>query len=340
MGGGSWTSSTYEARASHKSATGKSTFDYHDTTSRAPSSSWKVHETLDPKMTNKNGAHTGMTTREALDSDEHPSSKGVAVVLDVTGSNVDQARIIHGKLPELLGVILRKGYLADPQILFAAVGDATCDRVPLQVGQFESDNRMDEHLENFFLEGNGGGQMTESYELGAYFLARHTYMDCVEKRGERGYAFFIGDEMAYPRVDPRQVKDLIGDDLAEPVTTEAIFAELQRSFDVYFIVPLNASHGRDPSVADYWRGLLGQNVITLDDSAAICETIALTIGLGEGTVDLDEGAEHLREAGASEAAIRSASTALARVGSGAVAPATASGALPDVPGDSGGVDRL
>ena len=34
----------------------------------------------------------------------------------------------------------------DPQILFGAIGDATCDRVPLQIGQFESDNRMDDDL--------------------------------------------------------------------------------------------------------------------------------------------------------------------------------------------------
>ena len=83
--------------------------------------------------------------------------------------------------------------------MFAAVGDATCDRVPLQVGQFESDNRMDENLENMILEGGGGGQKTESYELALYFMARHTAIDCYAKRGRRGYLFVIGDEMAYPQ---------------------------------------------------------------------------------------------------------------------------------------------
>ena len=77
---------------------------------------------------------------------------------------------------------------------FGAVLDATCDRVPLQVGQFESDNRMDEHLGNMVLEGGGGGQMTESYELAMYFMARHTAIDCHEKRRRRGYLFIIGDE--------------------------------------------------------------------------------------------------------------------------------------------------
>ena len=58
--------------------------------------------------------------------------------------------------------------------MFGAIGDATCDRVPLQVGQFESDNRMDDDLGRIVLEGGGGGQQTESYELAMYFMARHT----------------------------------------------------------------------------------------------------------------------------------------------------------------------
>ena len=41
--------------------------------------------------------------------------------------------------------------------------------------------------------------MTESYELAMYFMARHTALDCHEKRGKRGYLFIIGDEMAYPQ---------------------------------------------------------------------------------------------------------------------------------------------
>src|SRR6185503_20576209 len=126
---------------------------------------------------------------------------------------------------------------------FGAIGDATCDRVPLQVGQFESDNRMDEDLARIVLEGGGGGQKTESYELAMYFIARHTALDSVAKRGRRGYLFLIGDEMPYPRVSPREVKKVIGDDLGEPIGTEQIIAELRRSFDVYYLIPAAAGWG-------------------------------------------------------------------------------------------------
>lgn len=35
------------------------------------------------------------------------------------------------------------------------------------------------------------GREKESYELAAYFLARHTATDAWEKRGQRGYVFII-----------------------------------------------------------------------------------------------------------------------------------------------------
>jgi hypothetical protein len=46
-----------------------------------------------------------------------------------------------------------------------------------------------------------------------------------------------------------------------------------------------------------WRDLLGQNVIELADLDAVCETIALTIGLGEDAIDLDEGVADLGDVG-------------------------------------------
>ena len=127
------------------------------------------------------------------------------MLFDVTGSMRGVPRALQAKLPQLLGLLLRKGYVAHPQIMFGAIGDATCDRAPLQVGQFESDNRMDDDLGRILLEGGGGGQKTESYELAMYFMARHTATDCFGERGRRGYLFIIGDEMAYPRVKPGEV---------------------------------------------------------------------------------------------------------------------------------------
>lgn len=282
MGSGVWSTDVYDAARSYRAATGASAFAYTESGAAA------VHPALDPR---------GVAFRESRDSDEHPESLAIAVLFDVTGSMGTVPRTLQTKLPSLLGLLLRKGYAAHPQIMFGAVGDATCDGAPLQIGQFESDNRMDDDLGRILLEGGGGGQMSESYELAMYFMARHTSIDCFEKRGRRGYLFMIGDEFAYPRVDRRLVAKVIGDDLAEDIAVEDIVAELRRMYEVYFIIPEGGYHSGDTRLRDFWRRLLGQHVLFLDDLDAVCETIAVTVGLSEEAISLAEGLEHLAEVG-------------------------------------------
>src|SRR4029453_2003836 len=154
MGSGRWSTDVYDAAARVRAATGTSAFAYSDGGAR------RVHDALNP---------FGVDMRESRDSDEHPQSLAIAVLFDVTGSMRRVPRVLQTKLPGLLGLVLRKDYVAHPHIMFGAIGDATCDRVPLQVGQYESDNRMDEDLGRIVLEGGGGGQLTESYELAMYF---------------------------------------------------------------------------------------------------------------------------------------------------------------------------
>ena len=304
MGSGRWSTSVYDENSRLKAAAGKSAFDYSDVMHRSNRSTWHVHKSLDPK---------GCKFRESRDSTEHPQSTAIAVMFDVTGSMGGIPVTLQTKLPELLGLLLRKGYVADPQILFGAIGDATCDQIPLQVGQFESDNRMDENLENFFLEGGGGGQQTESYELAMYFIARHTDIDCWNKRGHKGYLFIIGDEMAYPSVKKGEVRDHIGDGMEREISTAEIVRELKQRYHVFYILPKAASNGGDRTILGFWRKLLGQNVLELEDPEAVCETIALTIGMMEGTIDLHMGAEDLREFGTADRTLQVVTTALASI---------------------------
>lgn len=308
MGSGNWSTNVYDAAQSYNASVGRGAFDYSDRAhAGTPRSEWKAHTDLDPY---------GITVRESRDSDEHPTSLAISVLFDVTGSMRGVPVTLQTKLPELFGLLLRKGYVDHPQILFGAIGDATCDRVPLQVGQFESDNRMDDQLGNILLEGGGGGQKTESYELALYFMARHTEMDCFEKRGKKGYLFIIGDEMPYNRVKRREVEAVIGDKLGEDIPIASIVAELQRKFEVYYILPAGSSYVGDTEVLGAWRDLLRQNVIELDDLDAVCETIALTIGLAEDAIDLDEGLGHLKDVGSDASQVGSVSRALSSYAEG------------------------
>ncbi|NMO00343.1 hypothetical protein HH308_03840 [Gordonia sp. TBRC 11910] len=285
MGYGYWDDDTYKAAATFRKARGDDDFGYSDATMNKSRDEWKAHPTLDPKG----------VVRESRDSDGHPTSLPIAVLFDVTGSMGVVPRIMQSKLAKLHGLLQRKGYADDPQIMFGGIGDADSDRVPLQIGQFESGNAMDEQLRNIFLEGMGGGQKSESYELAAYFMARHIVTDAWDKRGQKGYLFIIGDELNKSRLSAKAVRVVIGDDVPQDVSVESVYRELQRKWNVYFVLPNQSYYYDDSEIADHWRGLLGERLLMLDDPAAVCELIALTVGIGEDRVDLDAGLADLRD---------------------------------------------
>jgi hypothetical protein len=331
MGSGRWSTDVYEEMEKERARRGDSAFAHYDRAVKT--GKLEVHETLNLY---------GVAMRESRDSAEHPESNAIMVMLDVTGSMNSIPRRVQEKLPQLLGLLLYKNYIAHPQILFGAVGDATCDKVPLQVGQFESDNRMDAHLQNLILEGGGGGQMTESYELALYVAARHTAIDCYEKRGKRGYLFLIGDELAYPNVKEKEVKRLIGDGLKGDLPLAAIAREAKQKYNVFYIIPAGASHSADPKLLQFWRDLLGgENIILLDNPDDVSETIALTIGMAEGTIGLDDGIADLRAVGASAEALSTVSKALATLpGARGGGRAVVKGELDDAGGSGGTSKRL
>ena len=282
MGSGLWSPDTYHDRATARARDGKDTFDYSGRAIR--SGDLRAHQTLEPR---------GLGIRESRDSEEHPESNAVIISLDVTGSMGAVVRGIHADLPRLHELILGHHYLPHPQILFGAVGDATCDRVPLQVGQFESDNRMDQHLENMVLEGGGGGQKTESYELMLYVAARHTAIDCWEKRRRKGYLFMIGDEMAYGAVKAHEVRNVLGGGGPQnDLPLARVIAEVKERYHLYYVIPGGASNGRDREVLAFWNRHVGPDrVIKLDSPDETSERIALTIGTNEGAIPAGEGAE-------------------------------------------------
>jgi hypothetical protein len=191
-------------------------------------------------------------------------------------------RILQQNLPKLMGLLVRKGYLAHPQILIGAIGDATCDTAPLQVGQFETTAElMDRWLTSSYLEGGGGGSGQESYELALYFLAQHTEMDCMVKRRKRGYLFMTGDELPYPALSRHIVDTVLGDRLDEDLKAEEIVAELQKSYVPFFVIP---DRNRAKKIERRWRDLLGDHVLCMEDPLDVCYVTAGAMLLCEGRV--------------------------------------------------------
>jgi hypothetical protein len=231
----------------------------------------QCHPLMNPK---------GVRLRESRDGSDHPQSLGIVFALDVTGSMGEIPKLMaNQQLPTFMKILI-DCQIRDPQILFMAIGDAVSDAAPLQVGQFESTAElMDQWLTWSYLEGGGGGTGQESYELGLYFLAMHTEMDCMVKRKKRGYLFMTGDEIPYPTLSKHVVEAVIGDNLDEDLTCEEIVAELQKSYVPFFIIP-------DPARAKRcerrWRDLLGDNVICLEAPVDVCYVTAGAMLLNEG----------------------------------------------------------
>lgn len=300
MGYSNWSDQAYRSRQNYRKANNKSAFTY-DQHVRS-TGQVKVHEQMNPYG----------VVRESRDSEQHPHSVAIGVVFDVTGSMGVVPRVLQTKLGALMRLLVEKGYMAHPQVMFGAVGDAYTDRVPLQIGQFESGLEMDDDLGKIYLEGGGGGQVHETYELAMYFFAHHTAIDCYEKRGKKGYLFTIGDEKPYNVVRQQHVRALIGDGIERDIPIEEVIADVREKYEYFHIVPTNTYHGKRPEVQDRWRELLGERVLILEDETAVCETIALAIGLCEGTIDdLYDGVDDLVQAGYDQTAAKTASTALA-----------------------------
>lgn len=274
MGGGSWSDVDYD-----RSVRGRAAFDYSDKTLSKPARERQIHQLLNPE---------GLVVRESRDSAEHHESNAIMVGLDVTGSMGRVAVAIQSALGNLMDMLLNNNYLSDPQLLFYAIGDATCDQFPFQISQFESDNRINEQLSKVLLEGGGGGQKTESYEIGFYAASRLTSCDCYEKRGKKGYLFSIGDEMPYGMVNRNELMSIFGSAPQEDLSCEEALNEAKEKFNCFHIIPKGSSHFNDSVVLSTWDRLFEGKVFKLDKPEATAELIAVVIGLSEGTTSLEE----------------------------------------------------
>jgi len=64
-----------------------------------------------------------------------------------------------------------------------------------------------------------------------YFMARHSDLDCLKKRGRKGYFFMLSDERPYPKVRASDVKSFIGDTIEADIPVQDILTELRVGID-------------------------------------------------------------------------------------------------------------
>ncbi len=213
------------------------------------------------------GPHAELDPRGRVLECGHQSP--IVVAMDVTRSRGNDSKVVYDKIPMLYGQLLMQGYLEDPAISFAAIGDADGDRAPLQVCDFASGTELDRWLTKVWLEEGGGGTGRESYELAAWFYARRSQLTGLAP-GHKGFFFFTGDEGFYPEVAAEQLgAHIIGDpaagvitsgspvarrfsgleiaagaDQARAVPSAVVFGELAARYHVFFAYPRKSQDER------------------------------------------------------------------------------------------------
>jgi hypothetical protein len=223
----------------------------------------------------------GVQFRESRDSAEHPESLAIGVFLDETGSmgSIPEMLVRH-KLGHLMNTLIEHG-IPDAHVLFGGIGDQYSDSSPLQVGQFESGtDELNRWLTKIFLEGNGGGQSMESYSLAWLFCARHTSIDCFEKRNQKGFLFTIGDEGVHKALERDFLTNLLGYPFYEDISAEQLLAEAQRMYHVFHLHVTET--GSSINIIDGWRKLLQERLIIVENYNNIAEIIASTVAVVMG----------------------------------------------------------
>ncbi|HEY9677839.1 MAG TPA: hypothetical protein V6C76_07505 [Drouetiella sp.] len=231
--------------------------------------------------------------RESCDSASNPHSTPIIVAIDQTGSMGMLAEtLIRKGLGTLIEEIYDRKPVADPHVMLMAVGDAWFDRAPLQATQFEADISLANQLTKFFIEGGGGGNNCESYNLPWYFAATRTKCDAIDKRGQKGYLFTVGDEPPPPQLLASHVEKFLGGGLQQDMKTRDLFTLVSKNWNVFHIMIEEGSfyRGQGDKTKKSWRDLIGENAIGLADHTKLAELIVSILEVQEGK-DPDEVAK-------------------------------------------------
>ena len=261
MGGGVYSSVSHDVRSDNMGYKTKSTAEVF--TQR------QINNAMNPY---------GISIRESRDSEEHPNSLAIILGLDVTGSMGSVPHfLVKTGLPNIMDAIIEGG-IKDPQVLFLGIGDHTVDDAPLQVSQFESsDELLDKWLTDIYLEGGGGGNEGESYLFSWYFAAKHTSIDCFEKRKQKGFLFTIGDEPVLKTLPSSAIKEVMGTKQSNSYNSLELLNMAQKFYNVYHIHIKETTSGSRQFVIDDWKQLINENLIIVEHKEDTANSIGMAI---------------------------------------------------------------
>lgn len=244
----------------------------------------KAEKIFVPKVRNAAPASLSGVFRESRDNEDSPESTPVIIGFDVTSSMGYLAEeLALNSLNKAIMYLYENKPILCPQVMCCALGDCKSDKEPLQVTQFESDIRIIKQLTELRLEGGGGGNGGESYNLAWYFAANRTRTDCCEKRGRRGYLITIGDDYCHRTLTSSEISRVFGDNAKYDLSNEELIAAAEKKYNVFHICIDRGTPEDDRVFADWRSFLYGRTaVIEKNDISCLSELIYALISVGEG----------------------------------------------------------
>jgi len=186
------------------------------------------------------------------------SKNPVIVAIDVTGSMASWPFEIFDRLPLLYNTLSQ--YRSDVEICFAAIGDATVDRWPLQVTTFASGFDLEQLLGALYGEG-GGGDAPETYGLFARWVNTHVQIPNLE---EPPFLIVFGDIYMHAKIAGSQIEHYMGDKVNGSVDALGEWQKVTQKWNTWF---LRRPGGKRGDIVDtQWGKAIGeQKVFHIED---------------------------------------------------------------------------
>lgn len=254
--------------------------------------------------------------------------------LDVTGSMGEWAKITYDKLPMFYGQIIQQKYLEDPSVSFCAIGDSDWSIAPLQVTPFSQGLEIDDQIKKLFLEGGGGGNGMESYELLAYFYLNRVNLE----NSQFPFLFITGDEIFFEKITQKALKNVFNIDISNDTNindnnnngnndldTIEIFKLLCKKYNLFHIRKSYSDPKTEKIMSKKWAEAIGkERILDVETPKACIDVILGAIALTSGSRNLEGYIDDMKKRGQTKERIKEVTRALilysSRLSTGKIEP--------------------
>lgn len=206
--------------------------------------------------------------------DDTRERRAVILALDITDSMRNNFQeIVTKQFPKIFDE-LGKQEKTEHHFMIMGVGDVNdSSSKAFQTSEFVTSAEALSELQSIVVGGSNEGNAAESYILPWYFAAKHTSIDCFEKRGKKGFLFTFGDDGPAPSITEHEAKEVLGihEEFGKrKLTARECLDMAQKNYECYHFIVKGDAYNAE--VVRRWKELLGDHVYIVDN-LNIAETV-------------------------------------------------------------------